>query len=69
MTLSTTNVIFRMDGFEAQIWVLLCLAGLLVVVFFDKISVKFAKRNKNGMMESCIKFRKMDFSTKAQSAS
>ncbi|KAL4461658.1 hypothetical protein ABPG72_007593 [Tetrahymena utriculariae] len=63
MTIITTNVLFMMTGFEAQVWILLCLAAWLIIVFFDKKSVEYAKRNRGGCLERLIKFRKIDFST------
>ncbi|KAL4469440.1 hypothetical protein ABPG74_004693 [Tetrahymena malaccensis] len=66
MTGLSTKVILRMSGFEAQVWILLILAGWLIIIFFDKKSVELAKRKKGGFMEKIIKFRKIDFSTVEQ---
>ncbi|EAR87214.2 transmembrane protein, putative (macronuclear) [Tetrahymena thermophila SB210] len=62
MTVVTTSVLFMMTGFEAQVWILLCLAAWLIIVFFDKKSVEYAKKNRGGFLEGIIKFRKIDFS-------
>ncbi|KAL4484517.1 hypothetical protein ABPG74_019694 [Tetrahymena malaccensis] len=63
MTLVTSNVLLMMTGFEAQVWILLCLAGWLIIVFLDKKFVEYAKSNRGGFLEGLIKFRKIDFST------
>jgi len=63
IVVSLTSRIFRLDGFEAQVWVLLVLAGFLLIVFFDKNSIAIAKKYKGGYLEALIKFRKMDFLT------
>ncbi|EAR88597.1 transmembrane protein, putative (macronuclear) [Tetrahymena thermophila SB210] len=63
MTALSTKVILRMSGFEAQVWILLCLAAWLIIIFFDKKSVELAKNRKGGFLEKLIKFRKIDFSS------
>lgn len=59
--IATENIIYNMDGFESQVWILLVLAGFMLVVFFDKKSVEFAKEKRGGCMEFLLKFRKIDF--------
>ncbi|KAL4469441.1 hypothetical protein ABPG74_004694 [Tetrahymena malaccensis] len=62
MTVLTTDVIFRMTGFEAQVFILVCISAWLITFFFDKKSIEYAKRNRGGFMEKLIKYRKIDFS-------
>lgn len=61
LIVSTSLRIFKMDGFESQVWILLVLAGFLLIVFFDKKSVEIAKSRKRGWLEKVVRFRKMDF--------
>ncbi|KAL4487909.1 hypothetical protein ABPG72_022769 [Tetrahymena utriculariae] len=62
----TSDVIFRMTGFEAQVFLLVCISAWLITFFFDKKSIEFAKRRRGGFMEKLIKFRKIDFSSGEQ---
>ncbi|EAR88596.1 transmembrane protein, putative (macronuclear) [Tetrahymena thermophila SB210] len=62
MTVLTSDVIFKMTGFEAQVFILVCISAWLITFFFDKKSIEFAKRHRGGFMEKLIKFRKIDFS-------
>ncbi|KAL4433022.1 hypothetical protein ABPG74_005395 [Tetrahymena malaccensis] len=61
LTALTTNVIFRMTGFESQVFILLCFSSQIIIAFFDKKSIEVVKKYRGSWFETLIKFRKIDF--------
>ncbi|EAR82471.1 transmembrane protein, putative (macronuclear) [Tetrahymena thermophila SB210] len=61
LTALTTSIIFKMTGFESQVFVLLCFTAQIIIAFFDKKSIEVMKKYRGSWFETLVKFRKIDF--------